>query len=70
MRKQNGGITELAVLSLVAKWVTVRVTHTAFLWKTRKCKQHLAVEETQGSQSRTFKRFSGAVVLYPENEGF
>lgn len=70
MRKQNWGITELAVLSLVAKWITVRVTHTAFLWKTRKCKQHLAAEETQGSQSRTLKRFSGAVVLYPEMRDF
>ena len=67
---QNWGITELAVLSLVAKWITVWVIHTAFLWKTRKCKQCLAAEEIQGYQSRTFKRFSGAVVLYPENEGF
>ena len=25
----------------------------------------VAAEETQGSQSRTFERFSGAVVLYP-----
>ena len=39
MRKQNWDITELAVLSLVAKWITVRVIHAAFLWKTRKCKQ-------------------------------